>query len=88
MLEPNKHIEYLTEAFPALSFKDKVIRERTWCESTGRYVANISGLWLGIETTLDGRLARKKVGSITKPITRIWSDREAERARNWARGDE
>lgn len=88
MFDVSKHLEFLTEAFPALSLKDKTIRERTWCESTGRHVANVAGLWLGIEVTLDGQLARKKSGSGTRPITKIWADRESERAKSWARGDE
>lgn len=87
MIDVNRHLELLTEAFNALNFDECSINERMWCETTGRYAANVKGLWLGIELTLDGKLARKTVGKTTRPITRLWSDKDKSMAKAWTEGD-
>jgi hypothetical protein len=87
MIDVKQHLTLLAEAFNALNFDGCSINERMWCETTGRYAANVKGLWLGIELTLDGKLAKKPVGKTTKPITRLWSDKDKDRAKTWIEGD-
>lgn len=92
MIDIDTHMEMIREAFPSFTFLGAVIKQRTWCESTGRYSALVTSKdieanfhigWHCFETRPDGKLLR----IVNRPVAYWFKESDSAHALDWVRGD-
>jgi len=92
MIDIDKHMDLIRSAFPNFMFYGAVIKQRTWCEATGRYAALVTSRdieatfhigWHCFETRPDGKLLK----IADRPVAYWFREADSATALDWVRGD-